>query len=146
MCLLFSFLRFILTRKCLYYISERPINKSHCLSRDSFSRSDWFLIKYELNRESKKSRTSSYCRVVCSRLKLGRHHFSDYSQKKNPVSKGENLPHIFKQLVKLVYPCDNYSASHWIMFDYFFHVWKVKLFSFYNYFSSSILAHVCKVP
>jgi hypothetical protein len=27
-------------------------------------------------------------------------------------------------------PCDNKSASHWIMFDYFFHVWKVNIFFF----------------
>ena len=25
---------------------------------------------------------------------------------------------------------DNQSVSHWIMFDYFFHVWKVNIFSF----------------
>jgi hypothetical protein len=24
--------------------------------------------------------------------------------------------------------CDNKSASHWIMFDYFFHVWKLNIF------------------
>ena len=27
------------------------------------------------------------------------------------------------------WPCDNKSASRWIMFDYFFHVWKVNIFS-----------------
>ena len=27
-------------------------------------------------------------------------------------------------------PCDNKSASHWIMLDYFFHVWKVNIFPF----------------
>ena len=41
--------------------------------------------------------------------------------------------------------CDNKLVSHWIMFDYFFHVWKVKKFSFYLC-SSSILANMCKVP
>ena len=62
----FCLLRFILTRKCLYYISERPIIKSHCFSRDSFSRSDWFLIKYELNRESKKKQNQFIlsCRLL----------------------------------------------------------------------------------
>ena len=29
-----------------------------------------------------------------------------------------------------VSPCDNKSASHWIMFDYFFHVRKVTIFSY----------------
>ena len=44
----------------------------------------------------------------------------------------------------LISPCDNKSASHCIMFDYFFHVWLVSIFSFYLCFWS-ILAHMCKV-
>ena len=31
--------------------------------------------------------------------------------------------------IHFISPCDNKSASRWIMFDYFFHVWKVNIFS-----------------
>jgi hypothetical protein len=33
---------------------------------------------------------------------------------------------------------DNKSVSHWIMFDYFFHVWKVNIFFFLSLFCLSV--------
>jgi hypothetical protein len=36
------------------------------------------------------------------------------------------LPDLLNQISSF----DNKSVSHWIMFDYFFHVWKVNIFFF----------------
>ena len=58
---------------------------------------------------------------------------------------------------------DNKSVSHWIMFDYFFHVWKVNIFFLFNYVphlflltcvkfhgkkinNNDTLTHICLLP
>ena len=56
-------------------------------------------------------------------------------------------PNYFSSMIKnIISLCDNKSVSHWIMFSYCFHVWKVNIFFSLQLCSSSILAHMCKVP
>ena len=58
--------------------------------------------------------------------------------------------------------CDNKSASHWIMFDYFFHVWKLNIFYLFMFLiyscshvyssiekkinNNDTLTHICLLP
>ena len=43
---------------------------------------------------------------------------------------------------KFISSSDNKSVSHWIMFDYFFHVWKVNIFFFLIMFLIYSCSHV----
>jgi hypothetical protein len=46
---------------------------------------------------------------------------------------------------KFISSSDNKSVSHWIMFDYFFHVWKVNIFFFLIMFLIYSCSHVSLV-
>jgi hypothetical protein len=56
------------------------------------------------------------------------------SERKNKISCNKNAIKNTEMLENYIYCIHNKSVSHWIMFDYFFHVWKVKKYFFlFNY-------------